>query len=102
MNGGLDYAMDVDDGYQAAAAAAAGFRVLRAANAAEVLERARAVVARVVSESDTIDIADLTDAEVDELTALWERYCELMPEDEALVRIFETYLSEHPEAFDPL
>jgi hypothetical protein len=104
MNGGLDYALDVDDGrgYQAAAPAAEGFRVLGAAGLAETLKDARAAVARIVTESDTIDIAQLTDAEAEELTLLWERYCELLPDDTALVRMFETYLQAHPEAFEAL
>lgn len=101
MNGGLDFAID-EDGYEAAADAAAGYRVLGAPDLAKTLDESRAVVARIADAAGEVDIADLTDVEEEKLAALDERYSRLLPDDDSsLAKIFESYLAAHPEAFEP-
>jgi Domain of unknown function (DUF4375) len=97
-SGGLDFAID-GDGYCAAGAAAAGLRLFGAANLADFLDGVRVLTSRVVDTKGAVDILDLTDEEHEELAALGARYGEL---SETLKRIYETYLSAHPEDFESL
>lgn len=99
-SGGLDFAID-GDGHGAARAAAAGLRLFGAANLADFLDRVRVLTSRVIDAKGAVDILDLTDEEREELAALGARYGELLT-GETLTRIYEAYLSAHPEAFESL
>jgi hypothetical protein len=100
MNGGLEYAVDTD--VEAAVPAVAGFRHLGADQLAEVVDRARVIVSRLGTSNDEVDVLDLSERELDELHQLDERYGELVPLDDALVKIFECHYSEHRAEYAPL
>ena len=97
-NGGLDHAID-DVGPQSFTTAAAGFRFFGLIDVAEIVERANAIAARVAKDG-SVDILDLTDAELAEFQELETRYFETLGSE--LPSVFETYRTAHPEDFEPL
>jgi hypothetical protein len=96
MSGGLSHGLAVDFGQ--ADRAATGFRFLGAGDLGQLVEDACAVGAALADDPD----AELTDEQEARLAELERRYNGLLPSDSRLLEIFGSYLTGHPEQFEPV
>jgi Domain of unknown function (DUF4375) len=99
MNGGFSHSLEVD--LAQATRAVEGFRLFGQDSAARLIDRACAVVARLVDPDRPLDLLDLPETAQAELDQLDAAYCEEI-DDEAVQRCFTDYLAAHPNDFAPL
>jgi hypothetical protein len=96
MSGGVVHSLEVN--YAQAGRAAGGFRLFGADDLGQLVGAALQLGASLESDHD----AELTAEQEARLNELEQRYGDLVPSDSRLSKIFEAYLTTHPEEFEPL